>query len=104
MIKSPRGDQSGKLSYPEVSVVIFLLSRFMMRRPSVPSGLNERYTNRLPSGEGDGNALLLGPGPVPGPGRPVMTERSPDGLNDGRIPVRVSSYAGLRLNVFFHVG
>ena len=37
-------------------------------------------------------------------GRPVMTNLSPAALNDGRIPVSVSSYCGFRLNVFSHVG
>src|SRR5690348_18164568 len=33
MIKSPRGDHNGKLSYSLVSVLIAFVSRFMIRRP-----------------------------------------------------------------------
>src|SRR5260370_21724310 len=59
-MRSHEGDQEGKLSFPEVSVVLLPASRFSIWR--LRSSLaHTRYTMCFPSGEQLGNPLLRGP-------------------------------------------
>src|SRR5215467_8668054 len=59
-IRSPFGDQPGKLSNPEVSCVVDPSSRLMILRP-YSDPLQKRYTIRLPSGDQLGNPLFPSP-------------------------------------------
>ena|SRR6516165_892943 len=56
-MRSPFGDQAGKLSNPEVSCLVDPSSRLTIRRP-YSSSLQKRYTIRLPSGDQLGNPLF----------------------------------------------
>src|SRR5260370_6458180 len=59
-MRSPEGDHEGKLSFPEVSVVLLPSSRFSIWR--LRSSLaHTRYTMCFPSGDQLGNPLLRGP-------------------------------------------
>src|SRR5215468_674437 len=56
-MRSPFGDQPGKLSNPEVSCVVDPSSRFIIRSP-YSDPFQKRYTIRLPSGDQLGNPLF----------------------------------------------
>src|SRR5260370_31674007 len=59
-MRSPEGDHEGKLSFPEVSVVLLPSSRFSIWR--LRSSLaHTRYTMCFPSGDQLGKPLLRGP-------------------------------------------
>src|SRR5246127_5273148 len=59
-MRSPRGDHTGKLSFPDVSLVLLPSSRFRICRLR-SSFDHTRYTMRLPSGDQLGKPPLRGP-------------------------------------------
>src|SRR6202021_2086885 len=59
-MRSPEGDHEGKLSFPDVSLVLLPSSRFRIWRLR-SSFAHTRYTMRFPSGDQLGKPLLRGP-------------------------------------------
>src|SRR3954462_9289568 len=60
-MRSPVGDQDGKLSAPVVRVLIDPSANVRTRKPRCPTSPRTRYTSCLPSGEKLGNPLLADP-------------------------------------------